>query len=184
MGPLKPKHRRVISDHFQKVEMILEAREHASLSNSSHRSQERNSLMDYRMNNSMSRSSLKSTDRKSLKNFMSGIKSPMFVPEPTWLPERSKANDVTVSAFSNEDLKVDAELESIFFKKKATLRLKGRILLALMNKSKPNMRVTFLRWKIRSDKKLFGQILTKLIIKSKLSKEVAFWRFKWIAAPL
>merc|ERR1712178_511308 len=68
-------------------------------------------------------------------------------------------------------------------KRAATLKLKGRLLLALAKNITPDTRTAFVRWWVRTHRKFSKKCITNFALKSKVSVQVAFWRFKKIAAP-
>ena len=68
-------------------------------------------------------------------------------------------------------------------KRQATLRLKGRLLLALSKNIAPDTRTAYVRWWVRTHRKYSKKCITNFALKSKVSVQVAFWRFKKIAAP-
>jgi hypothetical protein len=65
----------------------------------------------------------------------------------------------------------------------STLKLKGRLLLALAKNITPDTRTAYVRWWVRTHRKYSKKCITNFALKSKVSVQVAFWRFKKIAAP-
>ena len=98
-----------------------------------------------------------------------------------------KQQNSNLSGYNNSDL-IDNEAEMSMnrygLSENATLRMKGRILLSLMNKQIPNIIKAFLRWRVRSNRQILYNVLVNFIIKSKINKNIALWRFKWISDPL
>ena len=77
----------------------------------------------------------------------------------------------------------DTETMRAQLKRNATLRLKGRLLLALSKNIAPDTRTAMVRWWVRTHKKYAKKCMTVFAVKSKVSVQVAFWRFKRMAAP-
>jgi len=77
----------------------------------------------------------------------------------------------------------DTEMMRAQLKRNATLKIKGRLLLALAKNITPDTRTAYVRWWVRTHRKYSKKCITNFALKSKVSVQVAFWRFKKIAAP-